>query len=270
MKAAHFRECGSFFLSLKYMKVRFLGTGTSTGVPQIGCRCEVCKSVDPRDKRLRTSVRIEIDEKVLLIDCSPDFREQMLPLPFEKIDGLLLTHEHYDHVGGIDDLRPFSIFGPVDICMEERVENILRERLPYCFTEYKYSGVPNVAVRRISADENFQIATVTITPIRIMHYRLPILGFRIRNFAYLTDVKTIEEAELKQLKGIDTLVVSALRKTEHISHQTLDQALEIIDKVKPKVAYLTHMSHEIGLHADLEKELPPQVSPAYDGLEILV
>lgn len=252
------------------MIVRFLGTGTSTGVPQIGCRCEVCTSTDPRDSRLRTSVRIEIAGKVIMIDCSPDFREQMLSLPFEKMDGILLTHEHYDHVGGIDDLRPFSVFGPVDLYMEERLENRLRERLPYCFMEHKYSGVPNLSVSRISPDKDFHIGDVAITPIRVMHYKLPILGFRIRNFAYLTDMKTIEEAELHKLEGVDTLVVSALRKTEHISHQTLDQALGIIDRVKPKVAYLTHMSHEIGLHAKLEKELPPNVFPAYDGLEISV
>lgn len=252
------------------MRVKFLGTGTSTGVPQIGCGCEVCTSTDSRDRRLRTSVRIEIAGKVIMIDCSPDFREQMLSSPFEKIDGILLSHEHYDHVGGIDDLRPFSVFGPVDLYMEERLENRLRERLPYCFMEHKYSGVPNLAVRRITPDKDFQIGDIGITPIRIMHYKLPILGFRIRNFAYLTDLKTIAEAELQKLAGTDTLVVSALRKTEHISHQTLDQALGIIDRVGPKVAYLTHMSHEIGLHAKLEKELPPNVFPAYDGLEISV
>ena len=270
MKAAHFRECGGFFLTLNHMKVRFLGTGTSTGVPQIGCRCDVCSSTDPRDKRLRTSVRIEIDEKVIMIDCSPDFRQQMLPFPLEKIDALLLTHEHYDHVGGIDDLRPFSIFGAVDIYMEKRLEMALRERLPYCFAEHKYGGVPDIAVRRIKADEEFQIGKVRVTPIRIFHYKLPILGYRIANFVYLTDVKWVEESELKKLEGGDTLVISALRKKEHRSHQTLKQALEIIDKLNPKAAYLTHMSHEIGRHADLEKELPPGVLPAYDGLEILV
>lgn len=252
------------------MNVRFLGTGTSTGVPQIGCGCEVCKSADPRDRRLRTSVRIEVDEEIIMIDCSPDFRQQILYLPFERIDGILLTHEHYDHVGGIDDLRPFSVFGHVDLYMEERLENALKQRLPYCFSEYKYSGIPDLTIKRISADKDFQIGTVTVTPVRVMHYRLPILGFRIRKFAYLTDLKTIEGDELRKLEGIDTLVISALRKTPHISHQTLDQALEIIDTLNPRKAYLTHMSHDIGKHADLEKELPEGVLPAYDGLEISV
>lgn len=252
------------------MNVKFLGTGTSTGVPQIGCNCEVCSSCDLRDKRLRASVRVEIDDKVFMIDCSPDFRQQMLALPFRKIDAILFTHEHYDHVGGIDDLRPYSVFGAVDLYMEERLENILRERLPYCFAEQKYAGVPNLTVRRITADKDFQIGTVKVTPIRLMHYRLPILGFRIRNFAYLTDIKTIDETELEKLYGVGTLVVSALRKTAHISHQTLEEALRTIERIQPEVAYLTHMSHEIGLHAKVEDELPSRVLLAYDGLEISI
>lgn len=252
------------------MNVRFLGTGTSTGVPQIGCNCEVCRSSDLRDKRLRTSVRIEIDEKVFMIDCSPDFRQQMLPLSFGKIDAILFTHEHYDHVGGIDDLRPFSVFGAVSLYMEERLENVLKDRLPYCFAEHRYSGIPDLTVKRISVGEDSLIEGIPVTPIRVMHYRLPILGFRIRNFAYLTDMKNIEEAELQKLAGVHTLVISALRKKEHISHQTLEQALGIIDCIKPNRAYLTHLSHEMGLHAKVEEELPPHVSLAFDGLEITI
>lgn len=268
-KAARSRECGSFFLE-DNMKVKFLGTGTSTGVPLIGCKCGVCSSCDQRDKRLRASVMIEVDDQVIVIDCSPDFRQQMLSFPFRKIDAILLTHEHYDHVGGIDDLRPFSVFGAVNLYMEERLENILKERLPYCFAEHKYGGVPNLVVRQICVDKDFRIGTVRVVPIRVMHYRLPILGFRIGSFVYLTDVKTIEDNELEKLEGVDTLVISALRKTEHISHQTLDEALEIIHRVKPGIAYLTHMSHEIGLHAKVEEKLPPHVRLAYDGLEISV
>ncbi len=252
------------------MNVRFLGTGTSSGVPQIGCCCEVCSSTDPKDKRLRSSVKIEIGDKVILIDCSPDFRQQMLSFPLRKIDGILLTHEHYDHVGGIDDLRPFSVFGPVNLFMEERVELALRERLPYCFGEFKYNGIPDLSIRRIDAGQNFLVENISITPIRIMHYHLPIFGFRIGNFAYLTDVKCLDETEQEKLQGVEVLVISALRKRKHISHQTLDQALEMIERIQPQTAYLTHISHEMGKHSDVEAELPSHVFLAYDGLDISV
>ena len=198
------------------MLIRFLGTGTSTGVPQIGCRCDVCNSSDPRDKRLRSSVRIEIEGKVLLIDCTPDFRHQVMKLPFEKFDGVLLTHEHYDHVGGIDDLRPFSRFGAVDLYMERHLENVLKERMPYCFTPLRYKGVPDINVKTINSYKSFSIGSVEITPIRVLHHKLPILGFRINDFAYLTDVKTIPEPEYEKLKGLDTLVINSLRKSEQI------------------------------------------------------
>jgi len=250
------------------MKVRFLGTGTSTGVPQIGCDCAVCSSVDARDKRLRASVRIEAAGMVLVIDCTPDFRQQMLPLRFGKIDGMLLTHEHYDHIGGIDDLRPFSVFGSVDLFMEEQLSQTIRERMPYCFGPVRYGGVPDINIRKISEKESFKVGDVDVIPIRVMHYKLPILGYRIRDFVYLTDVKTIPETEFDKLKNVDTLVISALRKKEHISHQTLQQALQVVDRIGPEKAYFTHMSHEMGLHEHVEKELPPHVKLAYDGLEL--
>lgn len=250
------------------MKVRFLGTGTSTGVPQIGCQCEVCTSNDPRDKRLRSSVRIEVGEVLLMVDCTPDFRQQVIDLPFQKIDGYLFTHEHYDHVGGIDDLRPFSRFGPVDLYMEERLEMAVRERMPYCFTPHGYGGIPNINIKKINHKEPFYVGSVEVTPIRVMHYMLPILGFRIGDFAYLTDVKTIPEEEIKKLHGLDTLVISALRKTEHISHQTLGEAIALTQVIKPHRAYFSHISHEMGLHADVEKELPENTFLAYDGLVI--
>lgn len=248
--------------------IRFLGTGTSTGVPQIGCSCKVCSSEDFRDKRLRASLLIENEETVVFIDCSPDFRQQMLQIPFKKIDAILFTHEHYDHVGGIDDLRPFSRFGTVELYMEKHLEHAIRERMPYCFTPNRYSGVPDININRINDEDSFNIGTLKITPIRVMHYMLPILGFRINDFAYLTDVKTIPESEFEKLKGIDTLVLNALRRTEHISHLSLSQAIELSNKIAPKKTYFTHMSHEIGLHADIEKELPPNFYFAYDGLEL--
>lgn len=250
------------------MKVLFLGTGTSTGVPQIGCNCDVCTSDDSRDKRLRSSVRIEVDGKVLIIDCTPDFRQQMMGMPFGKINGMLLTHEHYDHVGGIDDLRPFSIFGSVKLYMEEHLENVIRERLPYCFHPKKYGGVPDIEIKRINEYDSFDIEGLKITPIRVMHYKLPIMGFRIKDFAYLTDVKSIPESEYSKLTGLNTLVISALRKTEHISHQSLSEALNISKRIAAKRTYFSHMSHEMGLHGKIEKELPQNTYFAYDGLKI--
>lgn len=252
------------------MKIQFLGTGTSTGIPQIGCRCEVCRSSDFRDKRLRTSVRIEVDNRVLQIDCTPDFRQQMLPLPFTKIDGLLFTHEHYDHMGGIDDLRPYAVFGIVELYMEKRLEMSLREKMPYCFSAHKYGGVPNIHVNQINAEDPFYVGSIAVVPIRVMHYNLPIMGFRINDFVYLTDVKTIPETAFEKFTGVDTLVISALRKSEHISHLSLEQALRIADRIKPKMTWFTHMSHEMGLHAEVERELPANVHLAYDGLELTI
>ena len=251
------------------MKITFLGTGTSNGVPVIGCECSVCKSKDSKDKRLRSSILIERSGKNLLIDVTPDFREQMMNLSFQKIDGVLITHEHYDHVGGIDDLRPFGRFGELDIYAEQNVSQALQNRLPYCFTPKKYGGIPNINIKEIDCIPFF-INDIEVIPIRVMHFNLPILGFRISNFAYLTDVKTIPEEELDKLKDLDILVVSALRKSEHISHLNLEQAIDLIHKINPKKAYLTHLSHQMGLHEEENNELEEGVSIAYDGLEIFI
>lgn len=250
------------------MKITFLGTGTSTGNPEIGCRCEVCTSQDSRDRRLRASVLVETDNTRILIDCGPDFRQQILPLDFRKIDGVLITHEHYDHVGGLDDLRPFVKFGDVDLYGEDFVLETIQRRIPYSFAKNRYPGTPSFELHTINPDEAFRIAGETIIPIRVMHAKLPILGYRIGHFAYLTDVKYIPEEELAKLGGLEVLVIDALRHTEHISHITMNESLEYIKRIQPKTAYLIHMSHQIGLHKEVEKVLPQGVSLSYDGLVI--
>ena len=250
------------------MKVRIIGSGTSTGVPQIGCTCPVCTSTDPKDNRLRASAIVETDDARILIDCGPDFRTQVLRLPFEKIDGVLITHEHYDHVGGLDDLRPFCRYGEVNVYAEENVAYAIKTRIPYVFAEHKYPGVPNIEMHAITL-EPFTAAGIEIIPIRLMHGRLPIVGYRIGRMAYLTDLKVIPESEFSKLEGLDLLVINALRlDSKHPTHAGLEEALAYIERIRPKEAYLIHESHKIGLHAQVEKMLPPHVHLAYDNLQV--
>lgn len=252
------------------MRIRFLGTATSTGIPEVGCTCPVCMSSDPRDKRLRASVMMYTDKgKNILIDCGPDFREQMLDVEFLPIHNVLLTHEHYDHVGGIDDLRPFCKFGDVQIYAEKYVADALRNRIPYCFAEHKYPGVPDIMLHDIE-NKLFEIDGIKIQPVRLMHAQLPIFGYRIGKFAYLTDLKTIPEEEYEKLKDLDVLVMNALRIKEHISHQNLEQALEQAAKIGAGKTYFTHISHHLGLHADVQKMLPENIFLSYDGLEVVL
>ncbi|NDV78829.1 MBL fold metallo-hydrolase [Dysgonomonas sp. 511] len=250
------------------MIVKFLGTGTSTGVPEIGCQCEVCTSKDKRDRRLRASVLIDVDGVRLLIDCGPDFRQQIMPEEFKQINGVLLTHEHYDHVGGIDDLRPFCKFADVDIYANDMTLSALKNRMPYSFAEHKYPGVPTFLLHKVDAGKPFSVNGVEILPVQVMHLKLPILGYRIHGFAYLTDVKTIPEQEYENLRGLDVLVINALRIEEHMSHLSLSEALEIVARIKPKKAYFIHMSHHMGLHEEVQKALPENVFLSYDGLEV--
>ncbi|MBB4037227.1 phosphoribosyl 1,2-cyclic phosphate phosphodiesterase [Dysgonomonas hofstadii] len=252
------------------MRIKFLGTGTSTGIPEIGCRCDVCTSNDTRNRRLRASVLVTISDVRLLIDCGPDFRQQIMDEPFRPIDGVLLTHEHYDHVGGLDDLRPFSKFGDVDIYSSPITLDALKVRMPYSFSEHKYPGVPSLTLHEVNENNLFQIKGIEIQPIKLMHYRLPILGYRIQNFAYLTDVKTIPEDEYSKLENLDVLVIDALRTSEHIAHFSLNEALEAVSRIMPGKTYLIHLSHQMGLHEEVEKRLPENVFLSYDGLEIEV
>lgn len=250
------------------MKIKILGSGTSTGVPEIGCTCSVCTSANPKDKRLRASAMVYTDDSMLLIDCGPDFREQMLHTPFQKIDGVLITHEHYDHVGGLDDLRPFCRFGEVSVYSESYIVENLRARMPYCFAESKYPGVPDIRLKSVLPNTPFYINQTEIIPIRVSHYQLPILGFRIGKLAYITDMLTMPKESYELLHDLDVLVLNALRVTPHISHQNLSQAIETATRIGAKQTYFTHLSHQMGLHAEIEEQLPENISFAYDGLEI--
>lgn len=259
-------------IKLRTMKVTFLGTGTSTGVPQIGCACRTCSSSDPRDRRLRASVLVDVNENgpSILIDCGPDLRTQLLSAGSPPIDALLITHSHYDHVGGIDDLRPYCSDRPLPTYCRNDVEKDLRTRVPYCFAEHLYPGVPTFDIHRINPATPFFVYGTEVTPLPVMHYHLPIVGYKIGRLAYITDCKTMPYSTLEIITGIDTLIINALRHKEHISHMTLEEALAVIGKARPRVAYLTHIGHDLGLHTEVSDILPPNVSLAYDGLRITV
>ncbi len=250
------------------MQLTILGSGTSTGVPEIGCNCRVCTSTDPRDKRFRASALLETDDARILIDCGPDFHEQMLRVPFDRIDGVLITHEHYDHVGGLDDLRPFCRFGEVPIYGERYTTENLRNRMPYCFMEHPYPGVPVISLKVVEPNVPFHIGGTEILPFRVMHGKLPILGYRIGELAYITDMLTMPEESYEQLRGLDVLLINALRIKSHPTHQTLEQALEVAKRIGAKETYFIHMSHHIGLQEEIEQSLPPHVHFAHDGLKI--
>lgn len=249
------------------IKVTMFGTGTSKGVPEIGCSCAVCTSADSRDKRLRASALVETGGLKILIDASPDFRQQMLRSGTKELDALLVTHSHQDHVGGMDDLRPFCLDGAFPIYVRPDVARDLRTRFEYCFRPAPWPGAPVLDLREIT-NEPFMVEGLKITPVEVNHGPLPIFGYRIGNFAYITDAKTIDDREKEKLHGLDVLVLNALRERNHFSHLTLEEALKLIEELKPKRAYLTHMCHDIGLHTELEKLLPDTVKPAYDGLVI--
>ncbi len=251
------------------MKVTFLGTGTSQGVPVILCTCLVCKSFDLRDKRLRASIMIEVDNQTLIIDTGPDFRQQMLQSKAKNVDAILFTHEHKDHIAGLDDIRAFNYVQkrPMDVYAEERVQEALKREYAYVFAEFKYPGIPEMNMHLIE-NEPFKINETNIIPIRVMHYRLPIFGFRIQDFTYITDANFISDIELEKIKGSKVVVINALHQSQHISHFNLREALNVLDKINPERAFLTHISHTMGLHSEVEKLLPNYVKFAYDGLDV--
>ncbi len=253
------------------MKVTFLGTGTSQGIPIIGSTHPVCLSKNPKDKRLRVSVMVEWEGLNILIDCGPDFRMQMLANNFARLDAILFTHEHNDHVAGLDDIRPFFFRqGNIPIYAHERVLNALKKRFDYIFvTENKYPGAPGVN-EHIVTDNDFEIQGKHITPVSYLHNQLQVYGYRMGGFAYLTDIKSISETEAEKLKNLEVVVVSALRVEPHHSHFNLAEALEFIEKIKPNKTYLTHISHLLGFHDEVEQSLPENVHLAYDNLKITI
>lgn len=254
------------------MKVYFLGTGTSQGIPIIGVDHPVCKSTDLKDKRLRVSIWITWDEYSYVIDCGPDFRQQMLSCGCRHLDAILFTHEHADHTAGLDDIRPFNFRqGEIPVYAHKRVIDNLKRRFDYVFeTVNKYPGAPSVKTIEVVNDQPFAVGDKTAIPVNVMHGDLQVFGYRIDDFAYLTDVKTIDEAEIEKLKNLKVLVVNALRVEPHDTHFNLQEALDFIDLVKPEVAYLTHISHVLGFHEEVQKQLPENVFLAYDNLEITI
>lgn len=253
------------------MKITLLGTGTSQGVPIVGCSCPVCQSEDPRDNRLRTAAFVEVNGVNILIDAGPDLRMQLLRSKISRVDGILITHEHKDHLAGLDDIRPiyFMMKSAMNIYGLQRVMNVIRKDFDYVFKSDPYPGVPSFSLHNVR-DDAFAVNGVVVQPIHVRHLTLPILGYRIGKMAYITDASFISETELNKLKSLDVLIINALRIKEHYSHFNLEQALNVINMLKPKRAYLTHLSHRIGKYVDLSPQLPEHVYMGYDGLEITV
>ena len=253
------------------MEITFLGTGTSQGVPVIGCNCDVCLSHNPKDKRLRSSVLINVDGNTLVIDTGPDFRQQMLRENVKKLDAVLFTHSHKDHTAGLDDIRPYNFRSkkPMEVFCSNDVLSSLKMEFSYIFADFKYPGVPKVNINLI--DESiFNFNNISITPIKALHHKLPVHGFRIKDFVYLTDISEISQEEKKKILNADIIVLDSLRKEPHLSHLCLQQSIDLIKEVNPKRAYLIHISHLMGLHDEVNSEIPSNISLAYDGLKITI
>lgn len=251
------------------MKVTFLGTGTSQGVPVIGCTCEVCSSLDYRDKRFRTAVHIQVNGQSFVIDTGPDFRQQMLRENITHLDAVIFTHAHRDHTAGLDDVRSYNFLQKMDMPVygTQPVLNQLRTEYAYAFSKVVYPGLPRLQLNEIN-EEIFTINGVSITPLPVKHMNLPVLGFRINNFCYITDANHIPEETLQKMEGTEVLVLNALQKEKHVSHFNIEEAIEQVAKIKPKITYFTHISHKLGLHAEISRELPGNIKLAYDGQQI--
>lgn len=251
------------------VEVTFLGTGTSQGVPLISCTCDVCISEDPKDKRLRTSIKIVTQGKTFVIDTGPDFRQQMLRENVMGLDGIIFTHEHKDHTAGLDDVRAFNFMlkKSIEVYVSDNVEEALRREYRYIFDGSKYPGIPRINLHHIE-NKPFEAAGVEFIPIKVLHHKLPVLGFRIGDFTYITDASEIPEDEKNKIKGSKVLVLNALRKEEHISHFTLDEAVALFEELKPDTGYIIHISHQLGKHEIVEKELPNNIRLSYDGLKL--
>lgn len=253
------------------VKITFLGTGTSQGVPIIACNCNVCTSSDFRDKRLRSSILIETAKTRICIDSGPDFRQQLLREKIKKLDAIVFTHEHKDHIAGLDEVKSFNYFNKMrmPVYATERVQEALKREFHYIFLDEKYPGIPEIDLFDIDKDD-FVIGDILLKPINVIHYKLPVKGFRVNNFAYVTDANFIPEPEKEKLQNLDVLILNALRKEKHVSHFSFTEAIAMIQELKPKKAYLTHISHQLGKHEDLLKELPENIELAFDGLQLIV
>ncbi len=251
------------------ISITFLGTGTSTGIPMIGCHCEVCTSPDSKDKRLRSSILIRSGNTTVVVDTTPDFRYQMLRIANEDLDGVLFTHPHKDHIAGLDDVRPYNFFldKPVHVYANALTIKALKNEFSYVFSDHKYPGIPEIELFEIS-DEPFTVGDLDVLPVKVWHHRMPVTAFRFGKFTYITDANRIEATEKEKIKGSEILVVNALRKEHHISHFTLNQAIELVDELQVKEAWFTHISHQLGKHEEVSKDLPPNIHLAFDGLQL--
>jgi phosphoribosyl 1,2-cyclic phosphate phosphodiesterase len=253
------------------LKITFLGTGTSSGVPMIACNCEVCTSTDKKDKRLRSSILVQSATTTIVVDTTPDFRYQMLRADVKKLDAVIFTHPHKDHIAGLDDIRAYNFFykQPMEIFANALTEEALRREFVYVFSENKYPGLPKINLNTITS-EPFVVGDIPVTPIVVYHLKMPVLGFRFGKFTYITDANRIDEIEKQKIIGSEILVINALRKEKHISHFNLDEAEQLVNELKIPLAYFTHMSHQVGKHANINRLLPNTINLAYDGLELRI